>query len=105
MAKPYVRSKTGVGSSVWIQTNTFGLPQATIQVDVTGTVNYTVEGTNDDCQDATVTPVVFAHAVLAAQTASKQDSYSVLPRFVRVTNNTGTGTSTLTLIQAGGAGL
>lgn len=100
MSQTYVRSQTGAGSSNWIQLNQFGWPNVTLQVAVTGTANWTIEGTNSDLQGG-ATAVVFAHPTLAAQTASKFGAWDDQPAFIRITVNSGTGSVELRAIQAG----
>lgn len=70
-------------------------------VKVTGTINYTVEHTFDDVYDSTVTPVWFPNASLTAQTANKDGNYAYAVRGIRLNNASGTGSATLTVVQAG----
>lgn len=96
------------GSTRPMAVDDYGLPVVTLQVDVSGSVTYTVESTLNDPNGAnykgpTAWPSWIAHPVLAAQTTTKQDSYAAKPKAIRLTVTTGTGTANLTAIQAGGA--
>lgn len=102
MAPPYVRSVSGVGKGTWIQISAFGRPNLGLQVDVTGTATWQIEGTFDNVQDSTVVPVVFVHPTLTGQTASKQGEWTPCPLFVRPAITAGTGSITLTANQYDG---
>lgn len=80
-----------------------GRPEVSLQTDVTGVVNYTIQQTLDDVFDAAVTPVWFDHpeSNLVAQTVDRQGNYAYIPRAVRITQASGAGTVKLTIIQAG----
>lgn len=86
--------------------------QVTIQVNVVGTVNYTVQTTLDDPNSPT-NPVSVANmtwfnstdANVVNATASKQSSLSFLPIFARVLLNSGSGTVTATFLQTGNVSL
>lgn len=104
----------GVGSTPWYNFNTNITPDNTsINVQVTGTVNYTVQYTFDDPNKFTqssiglnlaVIPTTLDDAVLAGQTATNQ-SYAAYPYWgARCVINSGTGTIKMTIIQAGVAG-
>jgi hypothetical protein len=81
----------------------FNRPETSIQVVVTGTANYTVQQTLDNVQDATITPTWFSHpdVNLVAATTDKQGNYAYVPAAVRLVLNSGTGSATMTIIQAG----
>jgi len=93
-------SKTGVGSSSALVMNTNISPfNVGFGVTVTGTVTYTVQHTFDD-------PVVgfttwFSHPTIAAKTDNQDGNYAFPVLQVRLTVNSGGGTATLPLIQAG----
>lgn len=70
-------------------------------VKVTGTITYSVQHTFDDVYDSTVTPTWFDNTSLAAQTANKDGNYAFPVRAIRLNNTAGTGSATLTVIQAG----
>ena len=92
-------TQTGVGNKqIAVNTNVtpcnFG-----VTVIAGGTVNYTVNRTYDD-------PAVgftnwFPDANLTAQTASKESSYAFPVTGFQVVVNSGTGTATLQIVQAG----
>ena len=94
----------GVGATRPVNLDTFGRPEVSIQVDVSGTVNFTVQQTLDSIDTVGRTSVDwYSHpdAALAGATASAQGNYGYIPAFVRCKINSGTGTATMTLIQAG----
>jgi hypothetical protein len=96
------------GSSRPIALDDYGLPVVSLQVDVSGTVTYSVEATLNDpngagYQGPTQWPNWIPHPNLGSQTTARQDSYAAKPKAVRLTVTAGTGSATLTLIQAGGA--
>jgi hypothetical protein len=72
-----------------------------IGVVVSGTVNYTIQHTFDDVLDAAVTPTWFNHPTLASLATSSDGNYAFPVRAVKVLVNSGTGTATATVIQAG----
>lgn len=95
----------GVASSSWIRLDNFGFPQTALQVDVTGTVNYSVSQTLEDPNDPTfnLSPAQITwvdHSVLAAQTATAQNNYAYVPMYTRITLNSGTGSVRYTVVQA-----
>ena len=74
-------------------------------VQVTGTVNYTVQYTFDEVYAASYTPASgnwVDHPSLTAQTATKDSNIAYPVTGVRIVGNSGAGTATLTAIQAGG---
>ena len=81
----------------------YGRPEVALQVVVTGTVNYTVQQTLDNVLDATVTPTWFSHpdANMVAQTVSRQGNYAYIPTAVRIQQTSGSGSTRLTIVQAG----
>lgn len=98
--RPQEISKTGTGTTEWIpldyKQNPFNVG---FGVNVTGTVTYDIEHTFSDVFDTTITPVVFKHSSLTAQTVNKDGNYAFPIRAVRINNTAGTGTTTLTLLQ------
>lgn len=102
-----VTSQTGAGNSSPLVMDTNGLPMVSLQVVVTGTVNYTVQQTLDNLFDTSITATWFDHpdANLVAATASKQGNYAYVPFGVRVKVNSGSGSATLTAICAGIGGV
>ena len=93
-------SKTGAGSSSAIVMNTNTNPfNVGFGVIVSGTVDYTVQHTFDD--PAVGFTTWFNHPTIAAQIASADGNYAFPVTGIRVTVNSGTGSATLKLIQAG----
>lgn len=93
-------SQTGVGSSSAIVVNTNISPvNIGFGVVVTGTVNYTVQHTFDD--PATGFSTWFSHPTVASQTANADGNYAFPVTGVKVLVNSGTGSASLKLIQAG----
>lgn len=80
-----------------------GRPEVSLQVTVSGTVNYTVQQTLDNPNAADVTPTWFDHpdANLVAQTVNRQGNYAYIPVAVRLVLNSGSGSATITVVQAG----
>jgi hypothetical protein len=96
----------GVGATPWQLVDNYLDPTSLrISVDVVGTVNYTVQYTFDN---------VFAsnyvassgnwtdHATLTSQTTTKDSNIAYPVRGIRLKQASGTGTTVLTIIQAGG---
>lgn len=79
-----------------------GRPDVSLQVVVTGTVNWTVQQTLDN-PFTTVSPTWFDHpdANMVAQTVNRQGNYAFIPAGVRLVLTSGTGTATLTIVQSG----
>jgi hypothetical protein len=94
-------SKTGTGSSQVIPMNLNTNPfNVGFGVVVTGTVNYTVQHTFDNPWDAPTT-TWFSHPTVAAATTSQDGNYAFPVAAIKVLVNSGAGTATLTVIQAG----
>jgi hypothetical protein len=102
--KQLVASKTGSGNTAVLSLDRAGWPSISVQVVVNGTVNYTIQQTLDAPYDTSITPTWFDHpdTNLVAQTVNRQGNYAFTPAAVRGVVNSGTGTITLTLLQAGG---
>jgi hypothetical protein len=104
----------GVAGSPWVRLDEWSWPNAAVQVDVSGTVNYTVQSTLDDPNDPT-NPVALASvnwvdssdSNVVNATATKQSSYSYLPKYIRVLLNSQTnpGYVSATCLQAGSVSL
>lgn len=100
--RPIVISKTGTGSSSIVPLDTYRNPfNVGIGVVTSGTVNYTIQHTFDDVQNASVTPSWFSHPSLAALAANADGNYAFPVRAIKILVNSGTGTATATIIQAG----
>ena len=80
-----------------------GRPEVSLQADVTGVVDYTIQQTLDDVFDTAVTPTWFDHpdTNLVSQTVDRQGNYAYIPRAVRIVQASGAGTVKFTIIQAG----
>jgi hypothetical protein len=98
----------GVAASPWLQLDYYGPSYISIQANVTGTVNYTLQQTLDD-PSSIINPVSFEDVVWLSTsdtagvgaTTSIQSNYLFIPVWVRVLLNSGTGSVTATYIQSG----
>ncbi len=101
--RPQVVAVTGAGSSDPIMVDRLQTPtNIGLAVVMTGSVtDADVEHTFDDVNDTSITPTWFEHPTLNALSANADGNLAFPPRFVRITIVTGTGTATLTMIQAG----
>lgn len=94
----------GVASSPIIPLDYYGRPEVSLQINVTGTVNYTVSQTVQSPYIDDKTDLVWVNhpdANLVAATATKQGNYAYVPAAVRVTLNSGTGSIQLIVLQSG----
>lgn len=93
-------SRTGVGSSTPLVMNTNISPfNVGFGVVVTGTVNYTVQHTFDDPSVGFTT--WFDHPSVASESTNQDGNYAFPVTGVKILVNSGGGTATLNLIQAG----
>jgi hypothetical protein len=93
-------SKTGTGSSSALVMNTNISPfNVGFGVSVTGTVNYTIQHTFDDPGVGFTT--WFDHPSVASESTNQDGNYAFPVTGVKVLVNSGGGTATLELIQAG----
>lgn len=100
--RPIVISKTGTGSSSVAPLDTYRNPfNIGIGVVVSGTVNYTIQHTFDDIFNSAVTPVWFSHPTLASLAVNADGNYAFPIRAIKILVNSGSGTATATLLQAG----
>ena len=103
--RPITVSKTGAGSTAPIPMLLFVTPfNVGIGVKVSGTVNYTVQHTFDDVWAAGYTAssgTWYNHTTLASQAANADGNYAFPVTAIRLTVNSGSGTATMTVIQAG----
>jgi hypothetical protein len=97
-----VLSQTGAGSTAAAPLDIHGRPDISLQVVVTGTVNYTVQQTLDN-PFTTASPTWFDHpdVNLVAQIVNRQGNYAYVPAAVRLVVNSGSGTARFTVIQSG----
>jgi len=95
-------ASAGTKNSTPVIMDYLGNPNVSLQVVVTGTVNYTVQQTLDNPNDAAVTPTWFNHpdANLVAQIINRQGNYAYIPVSVRLQQTSGSGSAVLTVVQA-----
>jgi hypothetical protein len=104
--RPIVIAKTGEGSTNPVPMDHYRTPfNVGFGVVVSGTVNYTIQHTFDNVQNAAITPTWFNHPVIASQTANADGNYAFPVTAIRLTVNSGAGTATATIVQAGMPGL
>jgi len=98
--KLQTKSQTGAGSTGAIVVNTNTNPtNIGFGVIVSGVVNYTVQHTFDDPAAGLTT--WFPHPTIASQIANADGNYAFPVTAIRLTVNSGAGTATLKLVQAG----
>ena len=106
--RPVVYTITGTGSSAVFPPDNYISPfNVTLGVTVTGTVNYTVQYTFDNVFASGFDPSTanwVDHPSLTSQTATKDSNIAYPVTGIRLLVNSGTGTTRLTIIQAGGGG-
>lgn len=95
---------SGVGSSGWIMLNPHAMPfnvSLAVVFGATGAPNATVQYTYDSPNDPSgAVPTAWATAI-AGKTVNSDTTLGFPVRAVRLLMNSGTGTATLTVIQAG----
>ncbi len=100
--RPITVTQTGAGNSATIPLDLYGQSDVSLQVIVSGTVNWDVEQTLDDpFGTAALTWLDHPDTNMVGQTVNRQGNYSYVPRAVRLVVNSGTGSATLTVIQPG----
>jgi hypothetical protein len=100
--RPVTVSRTGAGSSPAAPLDHYQSPfNVGFGVVVDGVVNYTIQHTFDNVFDSNVTPTWFNHPTLISQTANADGNYAFPVRAVKVLVNSGAGTASVTLVQAG----
>lgn len=96
----------GIASSRSIFLDRYALAPTSLQADVTGTVNYTIQQTLDDIGNGVTYPsatwVDHPDTNVVAATADKQANYAYIPVATRITLNSGTGTLKFSVLQASG---
>ena len=104
--RPIVQTLTdataGVLASNPIIMDYFGQPEVSLQVVVSGTANWTIQQTLDN-PNSGGTATWFDHpdTNLVTQTVNRQGNYAYIPTAVRLQLNSGSGSATLTVVQAG----
>ena len=100
---------SGIGYSNWARMDEWANPQVTMQFDVTGTVNYTVQSSLDDPNSATEPVLPSAmnwvntnDTNVVGATSSLQSNYLFAPTFIRVLLNSSGATGVVVgkIIQA-----
>lgn len=102
----------GVAGSEWVAIDPWSLPNVAIQVNVSGTLNYTIQSTLDNPNSPTdpVTPenmvwVPTNDTAAVGATASLQTNFFFVPAYVRLLINSGSGSATVQVIQSGVVGV
>lgn len=97
----------GVASSRWVKLDEWALPTTTVQVIVSGTVNYTVEQTMQNPNSPTnpVLPYLVQWAEspdpnVVGATTNQMSYFTNSPLWTRVTQNSETGTGSLSAVFA-----
>jgi hypothetical protein len=97
-----------IASSPWVRMDEYALAQSAMQATVSGTVNYTVQTSMDDTNSptnpvlpASVTWVSSTDTNVVGATATKSTTFTATPLFIRVLLNSGSGSVTATVAQAG----
>lgn len=98
---------SGVGGSKWLAFDAFAPSMISLQCNVTGTINYTVQTTLNDPYDP-ITPVTPANVVwvnssdsaVVAATTTQQSNFLFSPIYARILINSGTGSVSATFLQS-----
>lgn len=98
----------GVAASRWVRFDSWASPNVVFQIDVSGTVNYTVQTTMNDPNDP-ISPTPIGSVIWFSSTdanvvgasTAKQSSFTNAFTFVRILLNSGSGTVTGTFAQFG----
>ena len=96
----------GVAASAWVNFDEYAMPQISIQCNVTGTVNYTIQQTLDTASvDSGNTEASFVwinspDSNVVGATSSQQSNYAYMPKWARVLLNSGSGSVKATFIQS-----
>lgn len=97
----------GVAGSRWVRFDDFAPGQITVQVDVSGTANYSVQTTLDDPNDpfspVAINSVVWLSALdtnLVSQSSAKSGYIAYAPKYGRILLNSGSGSATVTFLQS-----
>lgn len=91
-----------VGATDWIPLDVYTpSPQTAIDVNITGTVNYSVTYTNEDPWDTTITQLEKVHpdSALTGASADQTAQATAVMRAVRLIINSGSGTAKMTITQ------
>jgi hypothetical protein len=110
---------SGIAATPWVRCDEWASEEVSIQCNAVGTVNYTVQATNDDPNSPTnpvlpqnVTWINSPDTNAVAATTSIRTGYGELlayaaltPLFVRTLLNSGTGSVSMTVVQPGVVGV
>ena len=103
--RPTTVTVTGTGVSVPIPLDYYTSPvNVALGCVVTGTNNYTVQYTYDDVFAANYVPASgnwINHPTLVTKTTTADSNLAFPARAVRIQSNSGAGSTTMTVIQAG----
>jgi len=97
-------ASAGAKNSDPIPLDIHGRPDVSLQVTVTGTVNWTVQQTLDNPFTTASGAIVYVNhpdANMVAQTVTRQGNYAYIPAAVRLQLSSGTGSVKLTIVQSG----
>lgn len=96
---------SGIASSQPIPLDVHGRPDVSLQVTVSGTIDWTVQQTLDPMfvLETASSPTWFDHpdTNMVAETVDRQGNYAYIPTGTRILVNSGTGSGTFTVVQAG----
>lgn len=96
----------GIASSRPIELDRYANAPTSLQIGVTGTVNYSVSQTLDDIASGVAytaaTWVAHPDTSVVSATATAQANYAYVPMFTRITLNSGTGSVKFSVAQASG---
>ena len=97
---------SGGAKSIVIPIDYMARPQVSLQVDVTGTANWTIQQTLDNVFDPNVTPLYMDHpdSNMVAQTVDRQGNYGYTPFAIKFILNSGSGSARISVIQTGTMG-
>lgn len=102
VASTVIIGTSSVASSRPIFMDRFGFSASALQVDVSGTVNYTIQQTLDDPFEVSYSAlnwVSHPDSAVVGATATAQANYAYLPNMTRILLNSGTGTVSYTVLQ------
>lgn len=98
----------GIASTTWVRLDEWSPGSVSIQINVTGTVNYTVQSSNDDPNSPTnpVAPsavkwITTNDASAVNATTTLQTNFLIVPLWGRVLLNSGSGSLSATFVQSG----
>ena len=101
-----VGTNTAAGSR-WVRFDDFAPSNISIQCNVTGVVNYTVQSTLDDPNDPinpvavnSVTWVNSSDTAVVGATATQQSNFLFAPKYARILLSSGAGSVTATFLQS-----